>query len=123
MTMQTVSLSSLEPGRSNPRRAIDRAALEGLAASIRNDGLLQNLVVKPIKGRGDHYRIVSGERRYRALKLLQERGKVDGDYAVPVEIRASLTKDDSLRIATVENLQRQNLMPLEETAALTKLIH
>ena len=123
MTLQTVSLSSLEPGRSNPRKAVDRNGLEGLAASIRNDGLLQNLVVRPVKGKGQHYRVVSGERRYRALKLLQERGEVDGDYAVPVEIRASLSKDDSLRLAIVENLQRQNLTPLEETAALTKLIH
>ena len=89
MTMQTVSLSSLEPGRGNPRKAMDRSSLEGLAASIRNDGLLQNLVVRPVKG------IVSGERRFRALKLLEEHGEVDGDYAVPVEIRASLSKDDS----------------------------
>jgi ParB family transcriptional regulator, chromosome partitioning protein len=123
MTMQTVSLSSLEPGRGNPRRVMDRNSLEGLAASIRNDGLLQNLVVRPIKGKGQHYRIVSGERRYRALKFLEQRGELDGDYAVPVEIRTSLSKDDSLRIATVENLQRQNLTPLEEAAAMTKLIH
>jgi ParB-like chromosome segregation protein Spo0J len=59
---------------------MDRNSLEGLAASIRNDGLLQNLVVRPVKGKG------------------------------AVEIRTSLSKDDSLRIATVENLQRQNLM-------------
>ena len=123
MTLQTVSLSSLEPGRSNLRKAVDRNGLESHAASIRNDGLLQNLVVRPVKGKGQHYRVVSGERRYRALKLLQERGEVDGDYAVPVEIRASLSKDDSLRLAIVENLQRQNLTPLEEAAALTKLIH
>jgi len=123
MSLQTVALSSLQPGRGNPRKAIDRNSLEGLAASIRNDGLLQNLVVRPVKGKGEHYRIVSGERRYRALKLLQERGEVDEDFAVPVEIRVSLSKDDSLRIATVENLQRQNLTPLEEAAALTKLIH
>lgn len=121
MTMQTVALSSLEPSRGNPRKA--RNGIEGLAASIRTDGLLQNLVVKPVKGKGKHYRIVSGERRYRALKLLQERGEVDADYAVPVEIRDHLSKDESLRIATVENLQRQNLTPLEEAAALTKLIH
>jgi ParB family transcriptional regulator, chromosome partitioning protein len=123
MNMQTVTLSSLEPGRANPRRAMDRNSLEGLAASIRNDGLLQNLVVSPVKGKGQHYRIVSGERRYRALKLLQERGELDEDFSVPVEIRVSLSKDDSLRIATVENLQRQNLTPLEEATALTKLIH
>src|SRR5215472_8278103 len=123
MTMQTVALSSLEPGRSNPRTAMDRNGLEGLAASIRNDGVLQNLVVRPVKGKRQHYRIVAGERRYRALKLLQERGELDGDYAVPVEIRDRLSKGESLRIATVENLQRQNLTPLEEASALTKLIH
>jgi ParB family chromosome partitioning protein len=109
MTMQTVSLSSLDPGRGNPRKATDRRSLEGLAASIRNDGRLQNLVVSQVKGKGQHYRIVSGERRYRDLKLLQERGEVDEDFAVPVEIRVSLSKDDSLRIATVENLQRSTM--------------
>ena len=70
MTMQTVALSSLEPGRGNPRKAMDRKSLEGLAASIRNDGLLQNLVVRPVKGKGQHYRIVSGERRFRPMSLL-----------------------------------------------------
>src|SRR5690348_1997385 len=76
MTVQTVALSSLEPGRGNPRRAMDRNGLEGLAASIRNDGLLQNLVVRPVNGKGEHYRIIAGGRRYRALKLLEERGEV-----------------------------------------------
>ena len=52
MTLQTVSLSSLEPGRANPRKAMDRNGLEDPAASIRNDGLLQNLVVRPVKGKG-----------------------------------------------------------------------
>ena len=52
MTMQSVSLSALEAGRGNPRRKIDRKAIEGLAASIRTDGLLHNLVVSPVKGKG-----------------------------------------------------------------------
>jgi ParB family chromosome partitioning protein len=58
-----------------------------------------------------------------ALKLLQERGDLPKDFTVAVEIRDDLSKDDTLRIATVENLQRQNLTPLEEAAALTKLVH
>jgi ParB family chromosome partitioning protein len=58
MTMQTVALSSLEPSRGNPRKTLDRRSLEGLAASIRNDGLLQNLVVSPLKGKGQHYRTI-----------------------------------------------------------------
>jgi len=82
-------------------------------------------VVKPIGGKSktERYRIVSGERRYWALKLLEERGELAGDFSVPVEVREKLTKDDTLRLATVENLQRQNFTPLEETAALTKRIH
>lgn len=119
MNIQTVTLDTLTPSKANPRKGFEAKAIEGLAASIRTDGLLQNLVVEP-KGQG--YRIVSGERRYRALKLLAERGELPKGFAVPVEIRTGLSADDSLRIATVENLQRANLAPLEEMAALAKLV-
>jgi ParB family chromosome partitioning protein len=96
---------------------MDRNSLEGLAASIRNDGLLcRTLSSGRSKAKGQHYRIVSGERRYRALKFLSSAASWMAICAVPVEIRTSLSKDDSLRIATVENLQRQNLTPLEEAA-------
>jgi ParB family transcriptional regulator, chromosome partitioning protein len=80
----------------------------------------QNLVVS--KGRGAQYRIISGERRYRALKLLEEQGKIDGEFAVPVELRSGLGKDDKLRLATIENVQRENLAPLDEAAALAALL-
>ncbi|MGP0095177.1 MAG: ParB/RepB/Spo0J family partition protein [Xanthobacteraceae bacterium] len=123
--LQSVSLSSLQPAAANPRRKIDRKAIEGLAASIRTDGVLHNLVVSPVEGRGkkERFQIVSGSRRFEALRLLQERGELPEDFTVAVEIRDDLSKDDTLRIATVENLQRQNLTPLEEAGALTKLIH
>jgi len=123
--LQSVSLSSLQPAAANPRRKFDRKAIEGLAASIRTDGVLHNLVVSPVggKGRKERFQIVSGSRRFEALRLLQERGELPEDFTVAVEIRDDLSKDDTLRIATVENLQRQNLTPLEESAALTKLIH
>src|SRR5690606_29051226 len=114
MTMQTVSLSQLVPSKANPRKAFDAKSLEGLAASIRTDGVLQNLVVKPMNGKGKRYAIITGERRYRALKLLEDRGELPDGFTVPVEVRGSLTKDESLRIAAVENLQRRNLTPLEE---------
>ncbi|MCL4677743.1 MAG: ParB/RepB/Spo0J family partition protein [Alphaproteobacteria bacterium] len=120
MTIQTISLSQLVPSKGNPRKLFDVASLEGLAASIRSDGLLQNLVVRP--SRGKSFAIISGERRYRALKLLEERGELPEGFTVPVEVRASISKDDSLRLATVENLQRADLTPLEQTAALTKLV-
>jgi ParB family transcriptional regulator, chromosome partitioning protein len=125
MTLQTISLSLLEASAANPRRKIDRKTIEGLAASIRTDGLLQNLVVSPVEGkrRTKRYRVISGGRRFAALQLLNERGELPKGFSVPVEVREELSKDDALRIATVENLQRLNMPPLDETAALTKLLH
>lgn len=123
MNMQSVSLSALEASAANPRRKFDRKAIEGLAASIRTDGLLHNLVVKPVKGKRNRFEIVAGEMRFKAMKLLEDRGELPEDFEVKVEVRDDLSNDDALRIATVENLQRQNMTPLEETAALTKLVH
>lgn len=125
MTMQSVSLSALEASAANPRRKFDRKTIEGLAASIRTDGLLHNLVVTPSGGKGkqERYQIVSGSRRFEALRLLEQRGELPEDFTVAVEVRDDLSKDQTLRIATVENLQRQNMTPLEEAAALCKLVH
>lgn len=125
MTMQSVSLSALKASAANPRRKIDRKTIEGLAASIRTDGLLHNLVVSPVKGDGkpERYQIVSGSRRFEALRLLEQRGELPEDFTVAVEVRDDLSKDQTLRIATVENLQRQAMTPLEEAGALTKLVH
>jgi ParB family transcriptional regulator, chromosome partitioning protein len=82
--MQSVSLSVLEAAAANPRRKIDRKAIEGLAASIKTDGVLHNLVVSPVKGKGkkERYQIVSGSRRFEALRLLQERGELPDDFTV-----------------------------------------
>lgn len=125
MSMQSVSLSALQPASANPRRKFDRKTIEGLAASIRTDGLLHNLVVSPVGGRGkqEKFQIVSGSRRFEALRLLEQRGELPKDFTVAVEVRDDLSKDQTLRIATVENLQRQNMTPLEEAAALCKLVH
>ena len=75
------------------------------------------------KERRSDSRSSAGRGDFQALLLLQERGELPEDFTVAVEIRDDLSKDDTLRIATVENLQRQNLTPLEEAGALTKLIH
>ena len=122
MTIQSLPLSSILPPEGNPRTAIDPAGIESLAASIQADGLLQNLVVLQLKGRKPRYRLISGERRYQALKLLEERGALAEDYAVPVDIRSGLSADDGLRLATVENVQRENLTPLEEASAFARLM-
>jgi ParB/RepB/Spo0J family partition protein len=121
MTMQTIPLCAIELTDANPRTSFDAATIEGLAASIQTDGLLQNLVVMPSPDPG-RYRLVSGERRYRALKLLAERGDIGADHAVAADIRTGLLAEDALRIATVENLQRESLSPLDEADALTHLV-
>src|SRR5665213_1225448 len=120
MQLQTVPLSSLLPPKGNPRRTLDTAIIAGLAQSIRADGLLQNLVVCPTED--DNYRVIAGKRRYLALQLLKKQGVIDGDYGVPVEIRSDLADDDMLRIATVENVQREPLPPMEEAEAFAKLL-
>lgn len=120
MTIQTIPLNKLTVADgNNPRRSMDAAALDGLAASIKADGLLQNLVVRKD---GRKFRIVSGERRYRALSLLAERGDIGKDYPVAVEVRGGLSEADALRLATVENIQREQLAPMDEAEAFAALL-
>jgi ParB family chromosome partitioning protein len=68
--------------------------IEGLAANIKTDGVLQNLVVSPVKAKGKspHYQIVSGARRFHALKLLEDRGELPEDFTVAVEVRDDLIR-------------------------------
>lgn len=120
MSLRSVPLSALYPSKKNPRRTFDHGAIEGLAASIEADGVLQNLIVEP-NGEGK-FRIVSGNRRFLALKLLKRRRVITANYKVPVEIRKNLEKADALRIATVENVQRANLDPIDEAEAFASLL-
>lgn len=119
MTIQTIPLTKITAAEGNPRRSMDATALEGLAASILTDGLLQNLVVRK---KGRKFEIVSGERRYRALSLLVERGAIAKDTPVPVEVRGDLSEADALRLATVENIQREQLAPMDEAEAFATLL-
>ncbi|WP_431857782.1 ParB/RepB/Spo0J family partition protein [Azospirillum sp.] len=120
MSTQLVPLSQLLPPTANPRRRIAPAAIEGLASSIRTDGVLQNLVVTCLKG--DRFRVVTGERRYRALKLLESRGEVASDHRVPVEVRHGLKPVDAQRIALVENVQRGALDAIDEADGIAALL-
>ncbi len=103
---KTVSLriTELEPNKSQPRRHFDDGALADLAASIAQHGVLQPLLVRPLTNGG--YQIVAGERRYRAARMA-------GLDEVPVVIR-ELTDREAAEIALIENLQRQDLNPMEE---------
>jgi len=119
MTLKTVPLSALCPSKDNPRRQIDKDAISGLAESIKADGVLQNLIVE--RNGDGKFRVISGSRRLLALKLLKRQGAIDGAYKVPVEIRA-FEDGDALRIATLENVQRTDLEPIDEAEAFARML-
>lgn len=99
-------------GKYQPRREMDPEALESLANSIRTQGIIQPLIVRPIDQ--SRYEIVAGERRYQAAKIA-------GLDEVPVIIR-SIPDEAAIAVALIENIQRENLNPIEEAIALMRLI-
>jgi ParB family transcriptional regulator, chromosome partitioning protein len=108
------------PKDANPRRSFDKTRIRTLAASIEKDGVLQNLVVS--KNGNGQFHILAGKRRYLALSHLKKRGVIDGTYKVPVIVKSKLEAHDALRIATVENVQREPLDPLDEAEAFAALV-
>ena len=122
MNTQTLKLNQVKVSKDNPRKDFDKKSIEGLAQSILTDGLLQNLIVQAPKTKRAKHSIICGERRFRALSLLLERGDIDADFPVKAEIKDDLTEEEILRMATVENVQRENLSPLEEANAIAALI-
>lgn len=108
----TLKISEIEPNREQPRRDFDEEALAQLADSIKEHGLIQPILVRPLLGGG--YQIVAGERRYRACQLA-------GVTEVPVTIR-ELTERETMELALIENLQRENLNPLEEALGYKSLM-
>lgn len=105
-------ISDIEPDRGQPRTKFSEEALAELEASIREFGVLQPLLVRPMSD--GSYRIVAGERRWRAARRA-------GLKEVPVIIK-SLTDAEAAAIALIENLQREDLNPIEEAAGIRKLI-
>lgn len=117
----SVPFSALLAPKGNPRRAFDKKAIKGLAQSIKRDGVLQNLVVRP-EGKGT-YRVLAGKRRFLALKHLTDQGEIDHGYRVPIRLVSDkASKADVDRIATVENVQREALDPIDEAEAFAQLL-
>lgn len=104
----------LQPGAYQPRRHFDDEALKGLAGSIKERGILEPLVVRPITGAKDSYEIIAGERRWRAAQMA-------GLHNVPVVVR-NLTDREALEFGLIENVQRQDLSPLEEAEGYKRLL-
>jgi ParB family chromosome partitioning protein len=122
MTTQTLKLNQIKTSKDNPRKNFDDKSIEGLAQSIKTDGLLQNLIVQSPQTKKGKHTIICGERRFRALNHLLEHGDIEKGFPVNVEIKDDLTAEEILRMATVENVQRENLSPLEEANAIASLI-
>lgn len=99
------------PNKNQPRKLFDKQALEELAQSIRENGVLQPILVRQI---GNNYQIVSGERRYRASKIA-------GMKSIPAVVRY-LNEEKTILAALIENIQRQDLNPVEEARTLRDII-
>ncbi len=103
----------IQPGQYQPRKDMHQEALEELAASIKAQGLMQPIVIRPLVGKDDRYEIIAGERRWRATQLA-------GLDTVPAIIR-DVPDDAAIAMALIENIQRENLNSMEEAQALHRL--
>jgi len=110
-SLRQMPVEQLQRGRYQPRTRMDQDALEELAASIRAQGVVQPIVVRPIAA--DSYEIVAGERRWRAAQLA-------GLATVPVVVR-DLPDEAAIAVALIENIQRQDLNPVDEAHAFQRL--
>jgi ParB family chromosome partitioning protein len=113
-TARTLPIAFLKPNRFQPRKTFAEADLEDLSNSIREKGILQPILVRPIKGETDAYEIVAGERRWRAA----QRAKL---HDVPVVVR-EMEDGEALELAIIENVQRADLNAIEEAAAYQELM-
>ena len=109
--IRKISLQQLNVSPLQPRRTLDNAAISELAASIQRQGVLQPILVREV---GTGFEIIAGERRYRAAKRA-------GLSEVPVIVK-ELSDQQALEIAIVENLQREDLNPVDEARALERLL-
>ena len=109
-----VPTEALRPNARNPRRTFSNTELDELVASLRERGIIQPIVARPVRGTHDAYEIVAGERRWRAAQRA-------GLHEVPVVI-IDATDDEALQLAIIENVQRANLNPLEEAEGYRALI-
>lgn len=110
-TVFTVKMTQIEPNRKQPRKQFDEDALLELADSIKQFGVLQPLLVQK---KGDFFEIIAGERRWRASKLA-------GIKEIPVIVK-EFSEQETVEISLIENIQRENLNPIEEAVAYKRLM-
>ena len=112
--IRMLPVGELTPGPFQPRQQFNDEALEGLAASIREKGVLEPILVRPTPGQENSYQIIAGERRWRAAQRAQQ-------HEIPVIVRG-FSDVDAMEIALIENLHREDLSALEEAEAYRRLI-
>lgn len=112
---RTVAITRLIPNPLQPRRHFDDDALRDLTASIQEQGILQPLIVRPTRSDPETFEIVAGERRWRAAQRAQV-------HEAPVIVR-DFTDEEALAVALIENIQRDELSPIEEAEAYARLAH
>ena len=114
--LRTLNVAQLQPGKYQPRSYMDDAALQTLADSIKNQGIMQPILVRQINSASaaDKFEIIAGERRWRASQIA-------GLDEVPVLVR-EIADESALAMALIENIQRENLNPLEEAQGIKRLI-
>ena len=112
-SLATLAVGKLQPGKYQPRTHMDQASLESLADSIRSQGVMQPIIVRIVSD--DQYEIIAGERRWRASQLA-------GLTEVPVIIK-EIPDEAALAMALIENIQRENLNPIEEANGIQRLIN
>jgi len=113
--LRRVPIASIRPNPFQPRKAINDESLQTLASSVRELGILQPIIVRPVDGEDGHYELIAGERRWRAAIIAEL------EY-MPVLVQVDVNDRLSLEQAVVENLHRVDLHPLEEAAAYQQLI-
>ena len=110
----TLNVAQMQAGKYQPRTRMDEGALNELAASIKAQGLMQPILVRPVESGSDRYEIIAGERRYRAAQLA-------GLTEVPVLVK-DVDDQAAAAMALIENIQREDLNPLEEAQGIQRLI-
>jgi ParB family chromosome partitioning protein len=109
--LATLPVARIRPGRYQPRTRMDQEALAELAASIQSQGLMQPVLVRPVDR--DRYELIAGERRWRAAQMA-------GMQEIPALVR-EVPDESALAMSLIENIQRENLNPMEEAAGLQRL--
>jgi ParB family chromosome partitioning protein len=111
-SLTTLPVSRIRPGRYQPRTRMGQEALAELAASIKSQGLMQPVLVRPVDR--DRYELIAGERRWRAAQMA-------GLQEIPALVR-EVPDESALAMSLIENIQRENLNPMEEAAGLQRLV-